>query len=192
MTNQRIFDLAALGVSSEEMIRIIASAPSVTFDLRPGSMENLTKAGVSDDVIKAMAAKQDGLIQRFAQTSNLQTPIPVRQKLTSSVVTSDRPRVFVSQSNDSWSYTAGRHWGQGSTHPQTVEVIKTFGESCPNVVITNDQSKADYTVSFERESNKLVRRHNKFAAFDRNGDMVFSKSTRELGNAVRGFCGTLR
>jgi hypothetical protein len=74
LTDQRIFDLAALGVSSDEMIRIIASAPAVNFDLRPGSMENLTKAGVSDDVIKAMSAKQNGLALAAPVTRPIQVP----------------------------------------------------------------------------------------------------------------------
>jgi hypothetical protein len=70
--------------------------------------------------------------------------------------------------------------------------MKTFGESCPNAVVTNDPEKADYKVSFERESGKVVRRHNKFVAFNRAGDMVYSSSTRELGNAVRGFCAKIQ
>jgi hypothetical protein len=45
-----------------------------------------------------------------------------------------KPRVFVQEANDSWSFTASRHFGLGSTHPQTVEVMKTFSESCPDVL----------------------------------------------------------
>ena len=105
---------------------------------------------------------------------------------------SGKLHVFIEESNDSCSFTSSRHSSQGSTHPQTVEVMKTFGESCPNLTVTKDSHKADYTVSFERESLKTIRRHNKFAAFNRSGDMVFSSSTRELGNAVRSFCASIQ
>jgi hypothetical protein len=108
------------------------------------------------------------------------------------VTSNGKPRVFIQNSNDSWSFTASRHFAQGSTHPQTVEVIKTFSESCTDVVVTNDPAKADYRIEFERESNKLARRHNKFAAFNRSGDLVYADSTRVLGNAVRGFCAAIR
>jgi hypothetical protein len=95
--------------------------------------------------------------------------------------------VFVQAANDSWSFTASMHFGLGSTHPQTVEVMKTFSESCPDVIVTNDPQKADYRVEFERESGKLARRHN-----NRSGDLVYADSTRALGNAVRGFCAAIQ
>jgi hypothetical protein len=71
-------------------------------------------------------------------------------------------------------------------------MMKTFGQSCPNLMVTNDPEKADYKVIFERESHKWIRKDNKFAAFNRSGDMVYSSSTRELGNAVRGFCASIQ
>lgn len=60
LTNQKIGDLVQAGVSTEEVIRIINSAPAVNFDLRPGSTDNLLNAGVGEDVIKAMAARESG------------------------------------------------------------------------------------------------------------------------------------
>ena len=106
-------------------------------------------------------------------------------------VAADKVRVFVGQSNDSWSFTASRNFAQAGTHPQTVELMKSFGESCPNVIVTDNREKADYKVIFERESNKGLRKHNKFAAFNRTGDMVYSTSTRSVGSAVRGFCDSI-
>jgi hypothetical protein len=49
------------GVSANEIIRIIASAPVVSFDLRPGSTDNLLKVGVPEAIIKAMAAREAGI-----------------------------------------------------------------------------------------------------------------------------------
>lgn len=184
LTNMRVANLVRSGVSTPEILRIIGSAPQVSFDLRPGSTDNLLKAGVSEDVIKAMAARESG--------SSTTTAAPAKAAAALATPPSGKLRVFVEDSNDSWSFSASRHFGQGSTHPQTVEVMKTFGESCPNLIVTDRPDKADYVVRFERESMKGLRKHNKFAAFNKDGDMVYSASTRALGNAVRGFCSSLR
>jgi hypothetical protein len=191
LNDQRIADLAAMGVSQQELIRMIGSAPKFEFDLRPETTDVLLKIGVSDEVIKAMAAREmKPVIQTtVAQvTGKSQEAAGTRPTLASAVGANSRPRVYVGQANDSWSFTAGRHFAQGSTHPQTVEVMKTFGASCSKVVVTSNPDKADYKVLFERESNKGLRKHNKFAAFNYDGDMVYSTSTRNLGNSVRGFC----
>jgi len=180
LTNIRVANLVRLGVSTPEIARIIGSAPQVNFDLRPGSTDNLLKAGVSEEIIKAMAARETGAPQLAAVVSTEQKT-PLRD---TTAAHTRKLRVFIAQSNNSY---AG-----ASTHPQTVEVMKTFGESCPNLVVTNRRQNADYIVQFERESLKGLRKHNKFAAFNQNGDMVYSASTRAVGNAVRGFCSSLQ
>lgn len=195
LTDQRICDLMAAGVSASEILRIIASAMSVDFDLRPGSTAAMMQAGVPEETIKAMAAREGG--QALPASAPRATPPTVepRQRLTTTVnrfESERKPRVFIKESNDSWSFTGTRHFSQGGTHPQTVEVMKTFGASCPNITVTNDAQRADYTVDFERESNKGARKHNKIAIFNRSGDMVYSSSTRNLGNAVRAFCASVR
>lgn len=58
LTNQRIGDMVLAGVSQSEIVRIIGSAPAVNFDLTPSSTDNLLKAGVSEDIVKAMAARE--------------------------------------------------------------------------------------------------------------------------------------
>src|ERR1700756_813093 len=60
LTNQRIGDMVLAGVSQSEIIRIISTASVVTFDLRPVSTDALLKVGVSEDIIKAMAARESG------------------------------------------------------------------------------------------------------------------------------------
>lgn len=52
--------LAQSGVHSDELERIIASAPQINFLLNPASTDVMLKAGVSEDVIKAMAARENG------------------------------------------------------------------------------------------------------------------------------------
>jgi hypothetical protein len=60
LTNQRICGLLADGVSSQEVIRVIMSAKDIDFTLQPAYIDLMMKAGVTDDVIKAMAARENG------------------------------------------------------------------------------------------------------------------------------------
>jgi hypothetical protein len=195
LTNQRVYELVAAGVSNAEILRVIASAPKIDFNLGPAFTDALTKAGVSEEIIQAMAARENGLqpsplpfpvassAASFASTATA-TPLKVR---TTAEVVRGKPRVFVEGSNDSWSFQYGKG-GKGGSHPQTVELMKTFGQSCPNLTVTDEAQNADYRVTFERESSKVWRRDNKMVVFNSSGDMVYAASTRELGNAVRGFC----
>ena len=105
----------------------------------------------------------------------------------------DKPRVYVSESN-SWEMGGGSSspFG-GDTHggarPQTAEIVKTFNQRCPDVVINNKQDKADYLVVVEHDGGKVfILRDNKMAVFNREGDAIMSNSTRSLGNAVKDAC----
>jgi len=110
---------------------------------------------------------------------------------------SAKARVFITDS-ESWEvvgYGGGGPGGGGSaTHggarPQTAEIIKTFGERCPEVMVNNIQEKTDYIVLLDHEGGKGVLRHrNKVAVFARiSGDSVVSKSTLSLGGSVQEAC----
>ena len=110
---------------------------------------------------------------------------------------SQKPRVFITDSQ-SWeigSVSAGGSGGGGSmtrggARPQTAEIIKTFGQRCPDVITNNIQSKADYIVLLDHEGGKsFVRHKNKVAVFARaSGDSVISKSTLSLGGSVQEAC----
>ncbi len=126
------------------------------------------------------------------------------------LVAQDKPadgkaRVYVTDS-ESWQVTGGfaAHGDSsgnfnaagrvsGGARPQTVEVIKTFTERCPAVVVTMDRAKAEYVVLFDREGGKgYARKRDKIAVFKNNGDLVYSGSTRSLGNAVQDSCEALQ
>ncbi|MGO9126205.1 MAG: PEGA domain-containing protein [Terriglobales bacterium] len=106
-------------------------------------------------------------------------------------------RVFITDSQ-SWSIAGsggGANGAFGSTvaggaRPQTAEIIKTFGQRCPQVVINNIQTKADYIVLLDHEGGKGALRHkNKVAVFNRvSGDSIVSKSTLSLGGSVQDAC----
>jgi len=110
---------------------------------------------------------------------------------------SEKPRVFITDSQ-SWSIAgasggAGGAYGgsmAGGARPQTAEIIKTFGERCPQVTINNIQTKTDYIVLLDHEGGKGALRHkNKVAVFARvSGDSVVSKSTLSLGGSVQDAC----
>ena len=85
----------------------------------------------------------------------------------------DKPRVFVTDSK-SWEISSGVGGsadgfggaGKGGARPQTAEIIKTFGERCPAVIINNKQEKADYVVLLDHEGGKEgISRDNKVVVF---------------------------
>ena len=79
---------------------------------------------------------------------------------------------------------------RGGARPQTAEIIKTFGERCPQVMPNNKQDIADYIVLLDHEGGKGVLRHkNKVAVFQKiSGDVVISHSTLSLGGSVQDAC----
>jgi len=109
----------------------------------------------------------------------------------------DPARVFITDSQ-SWSVggssggAGGAYGGSmaGGARPQTAEIIKTFGERCPDVKVNNKQDKADYIVVLDHEGGKSFLAHkNKVAVFNReSGDSIVSKSTLSLGGSVQDAC----
>lgn len=106
-------------------------------------------------------------------------------------------RIFITDSQ-SWEVDAGGGGtaggfgtaGSGGARPQTAEIVKTFGERCPQVVVNNKKEASDYVVVLDHEGGKSIfLRKNKVAVFDRrSGDVVISHSTRSLGNSVQDAC----
>lgn len=128
----------------------------------------------------------------------LLSPLGLAQTSTdTSAAPSVSPRVYVTESS-SWE-TRGAGGGSdsgfgggqtGGARPQTAEIIKTFGERCPQVVINNHLEMTDYVVQLDHEGGKSAFSHkNKVAVFVRTtGDSIFSKSTLSLGGSVQDAC----
>lgn len=77
----------------------------------------------------------------------------------------------------------------GGAKPQTAEIVKTVHERCPGVVVTRKEDKAHYVLVLEHEGGKvLVRKDNKYALYNADGDAIASGSTRLLGNSVKEAC----
>jgi hypothetical protein len=112
----------------------------------------------------------------------------------------EQPRIYITDSQ-SWEThsSSGGTWGaygsasSGGARPQTAEIIKTFGERCPSVLINNIHGRADYVVVLDHEGGKSVFQHrNKVAVFERiSGDAVMSKSTLSLGASVQEACNAI-
>lgn len=100
-----------------------------------------------------------------------------------------RARVFITDSQ-SWQIIGSAAAAQGGARPQTAEIIKTFGERCPAVVVNDNQNLANYVVVLEHEGGKGYLRHrNKVAVFEKiSGDAVMSHSTLSLGGSVEDAC----
>jgi hypothetical protein len=110
-----------------------------------------------------------------------------------------QPRIYVSDSQ-SWETSGG--FGatrdgavgesSGGARPQTAEIIKTVRERCPLAIVTMNKERADYVLLLDHEGGKgIIRKDNKFALFNRDGDAIGSGSTSNLGNAVKDACQAL-
>lgn len=112
----------------------------------------------------------------------------------------DKPRVFITDSN-SWEVRGAAGGSNGSfgassaggARPQTAEIIKTFGQRCPQVIINNRAEVSDYVVELDHEGGKgLLAHKDKVAVFVRtSGDSIFSKSTLSVGGSVQDACAAI-
>ncbi len=113
-----------------------------------------------------------------------------------------RARVFVPES-ESWSlggefdiFDFGDGVGgggvTGGAKPQTAEIVKTLNERCPKLIVTRKEERADYILVLQHEGGKVfVRKNNKYAVYNAEGDAIRSGSTRSLGNAVKEACAAM-
>jgi hypothetical protein len=118
-----------------------------------------------------------------------------------SMYAQDKPRVFITDSN-SWEMRGAAGGSNGSfgassaggARPQTAEVIKTFGQRCPEVITNNRAELSDYIVELDHEGGKgLLAHKDKIAVFVRtSGDSIFSKSTLSVGGSVQDACEAIK
>jgi hypothetical protein len=87
LTNQHVILLVESGLRPSEVVRLIGAAPAVGFDLTPSGTDQLLRAGVCEDTIKQMAAREIWGIFYVAddpRTTSDYTPSP-RNALSQSV-----------------------------------------------------------------------------------------------------------
>lgn len=114
----------------------------------------------------------------------------------------EKPRVFIqgkgSQDVTSDGGAAGGHhaaaWGSSATidsHDESMEVTKDLRKDCSGIVVTLNQSNADYTVLLNRESKKnrgLLRTNSQIEVANRSGDILGADATHTVGNAAKNAC----
>ena len=138
------------------------------------------------------------VLSGFGNSASAQQPVT---SPTQAVVNDqDKPRVFVTDSN-SWSTqgAAGGSHGSfgasssGGARPQTAEIIKTFGQRCPEVIVNNRADVSNYVVELDHEGGKgLLSHKDKIAVFvQKTGDSIFSESTLSVGGSVKDACAAL-
>lgn len=119
--------------------------------------------------------------------------------LTASLATAEtkddeRARVFVPES-ESWSLGSDFDiFGEikGGAKPQTAEIVKTLHDRCPELIVTRNEERADYVLVLEHEGGKIfLRKDNKYAVFNAEGDAIESGATRSLGNAIKDACAAI-
>ena len=192
ITNARIIEMTKLGLDDEVIIARIKHG-SCHFQLADPDLVELKQAGVSPKVVAAM-------LEAPSLSETAATPTSTAKEDPSNEPNDGKIRIFVTDSQ-SWENRGGgaaggnkngwggSSWFSGGARPQTAEIIKTLNERCPEFTITNNLDKALYVVTLDHEGGKGALAHrNKVAVFNHNGDVIFSHSTRELGNAVKDAC----
>jgi hypothetical protein len=195
LTNQDVVALVASGLPDAVIVAKVQTS-DCRFDTSPDALVQLRASHVPDTVLLAMV--QAGASADRAPATSSSPP-------NAAAADSDgKTRVFVTDSQ-SWE-THGYSWlhgneaglsggsvSKGGARPQTVEIIKTVGERCPGVIVTNQPPRANYILSLDHEGGKgLLRVRNKVVVFDRNGDSIFSDSTLTLGESVQRACEAIK
>ena len=106
LTDQGIVTLVQSGVSQAEVIRVISNARNFNFDLRPVSTDWMLKAGVSEDIIRSMSARQNNRsVEAPEAVTSPKTAIELNGP--QSVSPSDPPHVFAENKNGGYKLTYG-------------------------------------------------------------------------------------
>lgn len=114
----------------------------------------------------------------------------------------DKPRVYVQGKgsedvNSDGGGAGGHHWAAWSSrstidsHDESMEVTKDLQKNCSAVIVTLNQSNADYTVLMNRESKKnrgLLRSNSQIEVANRAGDILGTNATHTVGNAAKDAC----
>jgi hypothetical protein len=82
-----------------------------------------------------------------------------------------------------------------SSNVPSAEIVKDMAKRCPNVSLTPDLPKADFTMAASKATdiiNGTDYGRYKFTLFDHQGSAIFSTSTQRLGNAVKDVCNNLK
>ena len=183
ITNERIVEMTKMDLDDDVIIARIKRGPC-DFRLSDSDLVDLKKAGVSSKVVAAMIDSSP-----VASTPLGPSDGKVRVFVTDSESWETRGGGAAGGNSNGWAATSSF---SGGARPQTAEIIKTLNERCPEFTVTDILGKANFVIVLNHEGGKgLLRHRNKIAVFNRDGDDIFSDSTRELGNAVKDACNAM-
>ena len=172
MTDATVVQMVQAKISPDLIILAITKC-NPKFALDPGSTQYMTQVGVTDEILRAMAAKQNG--QPIPGVDTVPAP-PTSQPPQPAPGPGDKPRVFMS------SASKGNVWN--AHRDQSMELSKDFERDCPTVRITLNQSAADYTIALNHIEVGAFYRDNQFQVADHNGDLL--TKTKEGGSIRKG------
>ena len=205
LTDERIVNLAKGGLSEDELVRRIASAPAIQFELTPAWTDYMLKSGVSENVIKAMAARETGAPIAPPQATQPERVAPVVSTGLPAQRADGRTRIFVGETSEwqassfniahaSANYSGAVANGFGVSHAGlmklTISVMNHVNQHCPGVLIVNRPDIADLFVRLD-QSTSMWARHDDMAVFNRAGEMTFVTSTHSISKDAKQFCESL-
>lgn len=126
LTDQGIVTLVQSGVSQAEIVRVISKAQNFNFDLRPVSTDWMLKAGVSEDIVRAMAAREKDNRSVEAPEAVTSPKTAIEPNIPQSVSPSGPPRVFAKNKNGGYKLT---YDGGSVTNLKTGTGLKLFLDS---------------------------------------------------------------
>lgn len=153
LTNSDIVSLLSAGLGADVVIAKIKTSKSA-FDTSPAELKHLKSENVPEGVILAMVQASD---VRHPNASSGPTPDGNDEKLRIYVTNSQSWSMYGSSwihGSGSSSDINGSSVSRGGANPQTVEVIKTFGERCPAGGVTNQPQSANYVVTWIMKAGK--------------------------------------
>ncbi len=180
LTNQDVVDMTKAGLSPSVILDKISSTTSCRFDTSVTALTALKSSGVDDSVLSAMIHCPSAAVVHNR---------PYVWIGANTERTSSRSGIGMRGSRDSSLESQNTETIAG-THPEYAGVVREIQEKCDGVMITNQQSNADYSVTIQRyHSGHLMSQRNEFSVFrSRDGNLILSDKTTWLKNAASNIC----
>lgn len=201
-------------VNCNEEVSILSDSQGYTVKVRTasGKIGYVTRFEVvTDPSKKEVAARKATLDEANANSSDIQVQgegaglISGESRPDERGKGSFKPRIYVS---DTASWMASGGFGNpssvapgnlyGGYNPEMVDIYQDFTSDCAAAVVTQEKSKADYAVLFDRQSSKkgltglggLVK-VNKVKVLSKSGDTLLSQTSHSIDTAVKIVCSAI-
>ncbi len=183
LTNEDILEMTKAGISGSVIVAKISSSQSCRFDTSVSALAGLKKAGVDDSVLSAMI----GCSPARPRHEKTHVWVGANEEWIAygghtTVATSNSQGTAAVETNG-WNATA-------QTRSEYSDVTRALGEKCPELVITNKASDADYALTIERyHAGHVMTQRNRFSIFRvRDDKLILSNKTTWLKNAAGDIC----